>query len=736
MELLAPAGNFENFKAAVEEGADSVYVGAPSLNARTLVREFSLAELNTMIQSAHESGVKVFVALNSLIREVDLPLLLKTLAFLESMSPDALIVQDLGLIRLVHTYFPTLKMHGSTLMTVHNRDGAQLLNELGCSRVVLARELTMKEISSLVEEKDIEIEVFIHGAMCFSYSGLCLFSSFHGGKSGLRGKCVQPCRRKFSTASSKHQVKTSNAGSGYLFSMNDLSGLELVPELMKMGVDSLKIEGRLRSETYVRNIVKAYRLVIDADEESRAEVIKEASLLVNEAMGRRISSGYFHAPRPRDAIVRHQSGNIGSYLGRIESIKPISDRLYGSITLKNPCQIGERIRVHIERTGERLAFTLAEIKDENTIVKNAPANKKVLVLLPKTFKQLENNKSTIELYRVDTVTPKKNKKTGSLLVLKPTQLSKHQSASVNAKIARINKKIFSVPTVTKQKTTKLGRKRHKTWAHKKSELWLRADTPELILAKSPFNPDRYVLNINKKMISNIGQIKKHLGRNIRSAIWALPPVIHDARIRSVEKQITLLMKTGFRAFQIAHLSQLQLFVGQRVHLYGDYTLNLLNSQSINLAAETGLIGAQLSIEIDKRSLQNTLNENRSQGSAENRKSARAKRLQLGLSVYGTPALFTSRISADSFSSKRILVSPKNEQFFVENQDGYTLTRSKKPFSLLPYKQELQQVGLDYLVVDLSGMKLGKKEMTEINDRLQNKKKMPKLPTFNYLGTLE
>ena len=735
MELLAPAGNFENFKAAVEEGADSVYVGAPELNARNLVREFSLGELSTIIQSAHEKGVKVFVALNSLIREADLPLLLETLAFLETMSPDAIIVQDVGVIRLVNRYFPTIKMHGSTLMTVHNRDGIQLLNELGCSRVVVARELTMKEISSLVRQKSTEIEVFIHGAMCFSYSGLCLFSSFLGGKSGLRGKCVQPCRRKFSVTTGKHRARNSTAGSGYLFSMNDLSGLELVPELMDLGVDSLKIEGRLRSETYVRNIVKAYRIVIDADEDSRAEAIGEASLLINEAMGRRTSSGYFNAPRPTDAIVRNQSGNIGTYLGRVESIVRINDRLYASATIKKSCQLGERIRLHIERTGERLAFTLTGIKDDKNTIKNASAHKKVSLLLPAAFRQSEL-KGPIELYRVDTITPKKNKKTTSLPKLKSTKLSKRQNGLVSSKIAQLNKEIFAPSPVKKQKTTEQIRTRHKAGANTKLELWLRTDSAELILGKLPFNPDRYVFHINKKMMSHVGQIKNHLGRNMRSAIWALPPVLHDAAVRGVEKQIAILKKTGFRAFQIAHLSQLSLFIGERVHLYGDYTLNLLNSQSINLAAEIDLKGAQLSIEIDKRSLQKTLDEYRKQWAAPSRNKVKTQRLQLGLTVYGAPPLFTSRISADSFSQNRILVSPKNEQFYVNSQEGYTQTRSKKPFSLLPYKQELQQLGLDYLVVDLSGMKIGKKELADIKDRIQNKKKFYKLPTFNYLGTLE
>ena len=151
-----------------------------------------------MINSAHKRGKKLYVALNSLAREADLPLLLETLAFFEVVRPDGLTIQDLGILHLVSRHFPSLTLHGSTLMTVHNKAGVSLFSDLGFSKVVIAREYTLKEIGRLVNQSNIDVEVFIHGAMCFSYSGLCLFSSYLGGKSGLRGKCVQPCRRKYS----------------------------------------------------------------------------------------------------------------------------------------------------------------------------------------------------------------------------------------------------------------------------------------------------------------------------------------------------------------------------------------------------------------------------------------------------------------------------------------------------------------------------------------------------------
>ncbi|MCI5116237.1 MAG: U32 family peptidase [Candidatus Electrothrix sp. AX1] len=238
MELLAPAGSFPAFEAALEAGADAVYVGAPGFNARALSRDFSFAEIGSMIRQAHKEGVKLYIAMNSLVKEAELPAALEALSCFESLRPDALIIQDLGLLYLARTWFPNLPLHASTLMSVHNSVVAEEFTRVGFERVVLARELTIEEIAAIHQKTKAELEVFIHGAMCFSYSGLCLFSSLHGGKSSLRGQCVQPCRRHYSwqRAGSQHKgnkegnkegnkgtrKKPTGSSAGYLFSMNDL----------------------------------------------------------------------------------------------------------------------------------------------------------------------------------------------------------------------------------------------------------------------------------------------------------------------------------------------------------------------------------------------------------------------------------------------------------------------------------------------------------------------------------
>jgi len=731
MELLAPAGNVENFHVALEAGADSVYIGAPQLNARNLARDLSLEEITGMIRYAHDRQRKVYVAVNSLVRETDISQLIKTLAYLEIVSPDALIVQDLGVIRLVNHYFPSLRLHASTLMTAHNRDSLASLERIGCHRVVLSREMTLKELAALASTSDVELEIFIHGAMCFSYSGLCMFSSYFGGKSGLRGNCVQPCRRKFSPPGGKSRTGPARKKSGYIFSMNDLNGLEVVSEFERIGITSLKIEGRLRSANYVANIVGAYRMVLDADSKDRPDALLEASAMIDMAMGRKTSSGYFLTPQPKDAIIQHHSGNIGSYLGRIEAVENQRDARFGLIRLKEGCEVGERLRLHFEKSGERTAFTLTRLVVGEKSVESAACGETVKLLLPAGSGK-DTGSGNTEVYRVDV-----KKKTT------PVRKGYHPQRLTDAEADRIRKKVNNLRSLgisssgNKASSTGQKQKQPRTRGGHSAELWLRLDTPSLIFEKLPFNPDRYVLNLQKNSMASVGRIKQHLGRGTRSVIWALPPIAHESTVRQLRKTVRTLIKSGFRSFQIAHLSQADMFEGENVYLFGDYSLNLLNSQALRLVSSEGITGMQCFIEADRDCLRRAVSAFRQAGAQTVKNSRQEKNnTMLGITVFGSPPLFTSRLASDHFSYGRSVMSPKNEEFIVEKKSGYTQTRAKKSFSLLPYRHEMEDIGINYFVVDLSGLKMGKKEMQDLGNRIANKGKLYRLPTFNYLGTLE
>lgn len=730
MELLAPAGNSENFIAAMEAGADAVYVGAPSMNARNLARDLHMEEIFAMVDYCHKNGKKIYLAANSLIREQDLSHSIKTLATLEAMETDGLIVQDLGLVRLIRRYFPDIPLHASTLLSANNSMALNGFKELGFERVVLARELTLKEIEILSQQSDIEIEVFVHGAMCFSYSGLCLFSSFLGGKSGLRGKCVQPCRRHYSY--SEHgKGKNKQVKGKYLFSMNDLSGLAVVPELRKAGVASLKIEGRLRSATYVSHIVQAYRMVMDASPSQFQHALVEAEKLKDFAMGRTTSPGYFLSPQPVDAITPHHSGNMGDFLGRLGAAKAFEDRLYAKLTLKTALGVGDRLRLHSEPTGERLAFTVKELRREGEQVQQADTGNKVQILVPQ-WEHLFNAKR-IDVYRVDV---KKAVRDNSIKLL-DFNACKHSVRSIeqsnNTFIMQLLDK--AAPpfedgdlTVARAKRPALGKKGGKSGKKSKSplEIWLRTDSAKVLLSRLPFVPDRFLLPITRENLSQTGQLKKYLGRRMRDLTWCLPAIVFETEQIRLKNQIKQLIRSGFRSFQIGHITQFTFFGKERVFLSSDYTVSLLNSQAVRLMEEGGMEYAQLSIESDRRILSELI--------ARNRK--RHNDIKLGLTVYGAPALFTARLDPGHFNYKKTILSPKQEQFNLIKKDNITTTIPVRPFSLLPHLHDLKSVGLDYAVVDMSNLNAGRKQLEELAARLSGKGNFSKLPTFNYLGELE
>ena len=264
-ELLAPAGSFEALVAAVEAGADAVYIGAKRFGARAYAKNFDTGEISRALSYCHLFGVRLYVTLNTLVtdREMDEALLL--VAELYKMGVDALIVADLGLIREIRRRLPDFELHASTQMSVHNTEGADEAYRLGCVRVVPARELSKENIRAIIENSLAEVEVFLHGALCVSFSGQCLFSSLVGGRSGNRGECAQPCRLPYNGK--------------YPLSLSDLSLAHHIPELIELGVCSLKIEGRMKSPSYVYTVTKIYRDLLDGGRcatESEAEQLRRA----------------------------------------------------------------------------------------------------------------------------------------------------------------------------------------------------------------------------------------------------------------------------------------------------------------------------------------------------------------------------------------------------------------------------------------------------------------------------
>lgn len=254
-ELLAPAGNLEIFKGVIESGADAVYVGGSMFGARAYANNFTEDELLEAIDFAHLRGVKVYLTVNTLIKNSEFSKLYDYLLVYYKRGLDAVIVQDIGVVKAIHEYFPSLEIHTSTQMTVTGADGVRFLSQFGVTRVVMAREVSLAEMKRIHEETGMELEAFVHGALCYSYSGQCLFSSILGGRSGNRGRCAQPCRLPYTVEGKKDE---------YILSLKDMCGIKALDKLHDAGVYSLKIEGRMKQLEYACGVVKYYRSYIDS----------------------------------------------------------------------------------------------------------------------------------------------------------------------------------------------------------------------------------------------------------------------------------------------------------------------------------------------------------------------------------------------------------------------------------------------------------------------------------------
>lgn len=372
-ELLAPCGDFECLKAAVQNGANSVYLGASSFNARARATNFGNEELLEAIKYAKLRNVSVHLTLNTLIKNEEFENAVNLAIDAYNLGVDAIIVQDLGLASYLLENYPEIPLHASTQMTVHNLDGVHQLEKLGFSRVVLSRELSISEIEYIRKNTNLELEVFIHGALCISYSGQCLLSSMIGGRSGNRGLCAQPCRLPYELIENSSKI----IDKGYLMSPRDNCAIEFLPELIKLGVDSFKIEGRMKTPYYVGVVTRIYRKYIDLvleninlDNEALRDMIRKELSIINSDTGLTdkeelaqvfnrggFSTGHFKPSPNKELIFKDKPNNMGFYLGTISHINENKGHL--KLKLENTLSVGDKVSINNE------SYTVSELMIDN-----------------------------------------------------------------------------------------------------------------------------------------------------------------------------------------------------------------------------------------------------------------------------------------------------------------------------------------------------------------------------------
>ena len=370
VELLSPAGNFESMVSAIQNGADAVYFGANKLNARANSKNFDNEELKNAIEYAKLRNVKTHMTLNILIKNDEFEEAIELVKYVYELGLDAVIIQDLGLARVIIDNFPELEVHASTQCSIYNLEGVNELTQYGFNRVVLARELSVPEISNICKNTDAEIEVFIHGALCISYSGQCLMSSIIGQRSGNRGKCAGPCRMGYDLI---NKGKEKLVDSGYLLSSKDVCTLDILPNLIEAGVKSFKIEGRMKSPEYVGIVTNIYRKYIDLYySESQYIVDEEDRKMLLQVFNRGgFSTGYINGKLGKDMMYTHKASHMGIEIGKV--LEYHKSKGYVKVKLLDNISLGDSIVIKDD------SCKISELMYGNNNTKTASKNEVVTI---------------------------------------------------------------------------------------------------------------------------------------------------------------------------------------------------------------------------------------------------------------------------------------------------------------------------------------------------------------------
>lgn len=384
-EILAPAGNMEKALVAIEYGADALYLSGKAFGMRSKAGNFSMEELKKIVDIAHGRGVKIYVTVNITAHNDQADMLPEYLTELEKLGVDALIVADVGVIALAQKYAPSIPLHLSTQANTVNYQAAQFWEKLGIARIVMARELTKEEIAKICAETEAEIEVFVHGAMCMAYSGRCLLSNVLTGRDANRGECAQSCRWRYAVVEEKRPGEympiEEDEGGTHIFNSRDLRLLEYIPDLVEIGVDSLKIEGRMKSSFYVATVVRAYRQALDlyVADPSNYQLPAELLAELDKVSHRPYYAGFF---KPSDAGIHRPTG---SYLRDYDVVGLVRnyDESTGEaiVDVRNRLQVGELVEV-LQPRGSVLTLKIDQMLNEDDGEKLGEAHANYIVRIP------------------------------------------------------------------------------------------------------------------------------------------------------------------------------------------------------------------------------------------------------------------------------------------------------------------------------------------------------------------
>lgn len=672
-EILAPAQDMEAVFAATKAGADAVYLGLQAFNARQRGANFTLPALSECIAFCHQNDVKVYVTLNTVVKEQELSYLVKCLSALAAQKADGVIVQDLGVARLVRDHCPDVMLHGSTQLAVHNLDGVKQAAALGFHRVILARELTQPEVLDIAGKSPLPLEIFVHGSYCYSFSGMCLASSFLGGFSGNRGWCTQACRRPYMNRG-RYQ---------YLFSMSDLSMAGRGDLLRAMPVASWKIEGRMKYPDYIFNTVKAYRLLRQGDD-------AEAKRLLTQVKTRVFSPGYLGMADPNSLTCPNLPGFSGQFLGKVKRTGQ------GGMTLKinKDVSLGQKLRLQAADTEKGRGFRVKWM----TVKQGAKGGTKNI--------QQARTGQTIQL------NAPRDAQAGDLVFLVSQAQARFKGrmvkpASWQKQANRLEKKIAAAVA---EPLPDLADTDH---------VALTLETDDPAVARSAIKPvDKVLLWLTDR----IGHtLTPHFIKKMQVPVGVvLPPVLLPEKVDAIRERLADFAAWGIQCVEVNNLGAWDL-VPEGLPVQAGPYLYAHNHQAA--LALRGLECRQFVFPLE--------------GDLDTLTALTEKGLApaLEVSLYGTVPLFISRAGVQTKGGRRIQDS-HGGQFLLKGRDGLTWLWGMQPYCGFAERPQLQKEGIRRFRISLLGKRFPADGLRGILNHYRRHKDMPGATQFNWSAGLK
>jgi len=738
-ELLAPAGNPEALDAAINEGADAVYLGLKSFNARLRSSNFAWSQFEATLEAVHKRGKKVFVTVNTVLQECETERMYRFLAYLDRMGPDALIVQDFGVLNMARTFFPSLRIHASTQMNIASARAANTMSRAGVSRVVLARELGLPEIQDIKARTSCELEVFVHGALCVSESGLCLFSSFLGGKSANRGMCAQACRRLYTAEVS------GGTRQGYYFSPNDLQLVDRIPDLVEAGVHSFKIEGRMKSAEYVGTVVSAYRYMLDNWESDRKGAAETARRILANDFARAKTRYWFDSTKAENVLNPDQAGGTGIFLGKIDRIKTEEDGRFALLKggSYDP-DVGDSLRLHRKDDSGRESHKLKEIREEGgarwlDIPEGFGAGDSVYLIQTKNMTKRYPHVISNDLgkYRSQPGGEK-------LPVIKPFSLGADDARGDSASAGK--------SSADRVAASKAAAARN---ADKKAALaaipegvFVQVSTVEDVYTILTDHPVRVIVELNRETIpallgfagdrtggedassvsegasgsgaspdDSVSQAGRPLPFSKRETIISLDPFLPQTIEDGLSTTLDDLIENGYSHFMLNNPGHIGMLRNRGLTLIAGPYLYSFNRWSVDWLEKQGFQSIVTPLENSRDNLEETCDP--------------SWRSRMIITIFAYPALFRMRFKMPADYNFTFFSDRQNGAFKALSTDEGSFVFPELPFSIADKAAMLGKEGFKRFIIDLSKTRVRKQDYRLIMESYRKATTLPDVSRFNW-----